>query len=223
MFQGVILIFPALVRANDPASVIESRGFLERLPLKAVVAEDDKRHIFLIDNLEQLPRTFVKLFFILIMRPGFAIRGEEALHHYRVDCQEYGTGNWKADQDRLVAGNVPAGFNEAETGEKFNVAIDEAVTQGWVVPVRTCARKAGMAAEREVIVRTLDDELGGVECIVEAGVVNVEVGADDGVDPRRPETKGGEMLKNVCLVARLRASGGSCIGGDAGVNENVAA
>lgn len=118
---------------------------------------------------------------------------------------------------------MSARFNEAETWEQLRVPFDEAVVERWVVPMWPCGRKAGMSAAGQVIVRALDDELGAGECIVVAGVVNVEVGADDGVDLGWLEVVSSEMLKDVCFVARLRAICGPSFRSDASVDEDVAA
>jgi hypothetical protein len=69
----------------------------------------------------------------------------------------------------------------------------------------------------------LDDELCVGKCVVVACMVNVEVGADYGVDLGRREAEGGKVLKDVGLVVRLRAGGGSVAGCDSGIDEDVAA
>jgi hypothetical protein len=81
-----------------------------------------------------------------------------------------------------MARDVAAGFNEAEAWEQVNVAFDEAVMERGVVPVGPCGSEAGMAAAREFVVGTLDDEFSAGECVVVASVVHVEVGTDYGVD-----------------------------------------
>jgi ribosomal protein L21E len=47
-----------------------------------------------------------------------------------------------------MAGNVSAGFNEAEAGEQVSVTIDLAVSKGWMVPMGSCAGETGMATAR---------------------------------------------------------------------------
>jgi hypothetical protein len=122
-----------------------------------------------------------------------------------------------------VARDVSAGLNEAEAGEQVGVAVDESVAKRWVIPVRLGFGEAGMAASREFIVCTLDDEFSAGECVVVAGVVDVEMGADNGVDLGGLKAKCGEVLQDVGFAAGLRSGGGSGVGGDSGVDENVAA
>jgi len=58
-----------------------------------------------------------------------------------------------------------------------------------------------MAIARDLIVLALDDEFGVGKRIVEAGVVNVEMRADDGVHFVWPDTEFGEVIEDIFFVA----------------------
>lgn len=186
-------------------SVIKGWRLLEGLPRYAVVAEDGEGDAFPFDDVQQFARAVAELAFALVGGPCISVGREEALHRNSVDGQENGAGVGKVEEDGLVASDVPAGLNEAEPGEQASVTIDEGVAKGWVILVGASESQPGMAAAGEIIVRTLDDEFGVWERVMEAGVIHIEVGADYGIDLGRLKAEGREMLKNVGLTARLWA------------------
>ena len=63
-----------------------------------------------------------------------------------------------------------------------------------------------MAIARHLIVLALDDEFGVGKRIVGAGVVKVEMRADDGVDFGWPDTEFGEVIEDIFFVRGGRRS-----------------
>jgi len=74
-----------------------------------------------------------------------------------------------------MAGSVAAGLEQSDAGEEFGVAVDEAIPQRVVVPMRARGCEARMAVAGQGVVFALDDELGVRERVMEAGVVDVEM------------------------------------------------
>jgi hypothetical protein len=95
----MIGIYPILRVRYESNSVIEGWRILQRLPLKAVVAEYDERDSFVLDDMEKLARTGAKLVFILVVGPWLAVGGEKALHDDGVDGEEYGARIRKVNKD----------------------------------------------------------------------------------------------------------------------------
>lgn len=155
------------------------------------MAEDSEGDVFAVDDFQEFAGAVAELVLILVGGPGIAVGCEEALHYDGVDGEENWAGVGKADEDRLVAGDVSTGFNEAKAGEQVCVAIDEGVAKGWMVPVGTGESEAGVTGAGDFIVGALDDEFGIGKRIVEAGMVDIEVGADNGVDLGRRDVEGG--------------------------------
>jgi hypothetical protein len=55
-------------------SVVVCWGFLERLPLLAIVIKDDQRHVFALHHIEELLRAGAQLLFVVIIRPSLTIK-----------------------------------------------------------------------------------------------------------------------------------------------------
>src|SRR5258707_2325369 len=111
-------------RINENSGV-EVRGTLKRLPLRAVVSEDDNSDFFALDDVEESYGAGAELVLIVVCWPGFAVRSEPGLHHDRVDGQQHRAGLRQIDQDGLVAGCVARRIQQAESGEELGVAVDK--------------------------------------------------------------------------------------------------
>jgi len=73
-----------------------------------------------------------------------------------------------------VAGSVAAGLEQSDAGEEFGVAVDEAIAQRVVVPMRARGCEARMAVAGQGVVFALDNELGVRERVMVAGVVDAK-------------------------------------------------
>lgn len=122
------------------------------------MAEDDEPHLFALDAVEEPAGTGKKIRFVVVLGPGFAVHGEQTLHHDGITREQDTPGLRQAQQNGLVVRSIVAGFEEGETGKKFRVAMDETVAQSGMVPLRARVSKARMAAVGEFVVLALDDE-----------------------------------------------------------------
>jgi len=168
--------------------------FLQRLPLLAVVAKDHQRHLFALNQLEKLTRTGLQLFFVVVRWPGAALRRKQALHNNCIDGQKNRPGLWQPYYYRLMPGRMPAGFNERETWPQLEIAIDQPVAQGRVVPMRSRRRVARMACARHFVVGTLDDAFRVRKRIVIASMIDIKVCADQEIDLLGPQSQVAEVL-----------------------------
>jgi len=99
-----------------------------------------------------------------------------------------------------MAGSVAAGLEQSDAGEEFGVAVDEAIAQRVVVPMRASDGEARVAVEGQGVVFALDNELGVRERVMVASVVDVEMRADENVDVPRAYIELGEMLEDVFFI-----------------------
>ncbi len=63
--------------------------FLERLPLLPIMTKDDQRHLLALDQIQELACAGTQLLLVVISGPLLPIGSEQALHHDRVDRQQY--------------------------------------------------------------------------------------------------------------------------------------
>src|SRR5260370_30682973 len=83
-------------------SLVIGRRFLERLPLLAIMAKDDQRHMLALDQLQEFSRAGTQLLLVIIGRPGPAIRGKQALQDDGLNRQQNLPGLWPAPPEPLL-------------------------------------------------------------------------------------------------------------------------
>src|SRR6266567_4190907 len=111
-----------------------------------IVPEAFEYNLFALNQIQEFARAGAQLLLVLIHRPGNAIRGESELQHNRVDSQQHQAGLWQAQQHRLMPGSVAAGLKQGQAGQDLGITIEQAVMQGWMIPVSTCGGKTWMSA-----------------------------------------------------------------------------
>src|SRR6266571_2637631 len=181
-------------------SLVIVRRFLERLPLLAIMAKDDQRHVFALDQVQEFARTGAQLLFVVVAGPGPAIWGKKALQDDGINRQQHWAGLRQAQQDRLMSRGMPTGLKQREAGQQLGVAINEPVAQCRMIPVNACGSKAWVPAARQFIVFALDDEFRLRKGIVIARMVHVEMGTDEEIDVVRVQAKTGEVLKHIFSI-----------------------
>ena len=179
------------------ASLVIGRRFLERLPLLAIMAKDDQRHMLALDQIQEFSRACTQLLLVVIGRPGPAIRGKQALQDDGINRQQNLPGLWQVHQDRLMPRCMPTGLDQPESRQQFGVSLNQPVAQGRLIPVSACGSIAYMTTARQRIVVMLDDKLRPGKDIVVSCMVHVEMGADQQIDVVRMQTKIGEMLQHI--------------------------
>src|SRR5258708_37898745 len=89
------------------ASLVIGRRFLERLPLLAIMAKDDPRHMLALDQIQELSRACRQLLLVIIGWPGPAIRGKQALQDDGINRQQNPPSLRQARRDRVRTGCRP--------------------------------------------------------------------------------------------------------------------
>src|SRR5260370_13139431 len=105
------------------ASLVIGRRFLERLPLLAIMAKDDQRHMLALDQLQEFSRACTQLLLVIIGRPGPAIRGKQALQDNGINRQQNLPGLWQVHQDRLMPRGMPTGPAPPASSQQLAVAL----------------------------------------------------------------------------------------------------
>src|SRR5208283_87679 len=103
-----------------------------------------------------------------------------------------------------MAGCMPAGLQQSEAGEQFSVALDLRIVQVRMIPMRPRKCESRIAAAGELIVMPLHDKLAVREGVMKPGVIDIEVGADDGVNVLWAEMERGKAFEHCFLVFRWR-------------------
>src|SRR5947209_20629043 len=106
---------------------IKIRHCLKRLPLLAIMPEDDQRDLLAFNQIKQFTRAGPEPLLILVHRTGNSLRSEGALQWDCVDSEEHRTGFWQTYQHCLVARYMAAGFNQLQSREQLRISIDQAV------------------------------------------------------------------------------------------------
>lgn len=70
-------------------SLVIVGGFLEGLPLVAVVAEDDECNVLAVHQIQELLRAGAELFLIIVKRPGVTVGCEQALHDNGINGKQH--------------------------------------------------------------------------------------------------------------------------------------
>jgi len=185
------------------------------------VTVNDELNFFAVDDIKQLARAGEKLIFVVVLRPGFAVHGEEALHHDGVDGKKHGACLWKAEQDGLMARRVATGFEQSQAGKKFGIAMDEAIAKRRMIPVSTRESKTRVAVARDLVMLPLHDEFGAGKRVVKTGMVDVEMGANDRIDVVGAQAEFGEMLEDVFFIRGGRRSRRASVSSHAGIDQDV--
>ena len=121
-----------------------------------------------------------------------------------------------------MAGCVPAGFNQGESGQKLGISTYQPVAQCRVVKVGSCLGKARVAAPCHSVLLTLGNELGLRKGVVVSGMVDVEVTAYDRVDIFGSQTQIGKMRQHGFFLLWLRRTWWcGVIWGESAVNEDI--
>ncbi len=123
----------------------------------AVVAEDYELDSVAFDQVEKFLCAGAELLLVVVIGPGFAIDGEDALHHDGVDGEEDRAGLRELDEHGLMPGSVAAGFKESYAIKEFRVAVDEAITERGMIPMRASRRKTRMSAAGQRVMFALHD------------------------------------------------------------------
>ena len=90
----------------------------------------------------------------------------------RIHGQDYRPYLLQFNQNGLVAGHMPAGFNQFDSGQQFSIAIDQAVVQSRMVPMLPLDFEAGFdSLPRNFILGPLHDKLRRSKQIVRAAVI----------------------------------------------------
>lgn len=116
----------------------------------AVVVENYQFDLLAFGQVEKLPGAGAELLLVVVSGPGFAIDGEGALHHHGVDGEEDRAGLGQLDENGLMAGSVTACFEESDARREFRVAIDKAITERGMIPMRAgrCKTRVAVAGQR---------------------------------------------------------------------------
>lgn len=165
-------------RGKNALFVIFGRSF-ECLPLLTVMAKNNQLCLFTGGHIQKFACTGACLLFVVVHRRFLAIGRKEALQRNRVDGQEYRPGLRQVEQDRLVAKDMPTGFQESQAGQKLGISFNEAIARSWVVPVSASRSKARISTPGQFVVLTLDNEFGVGKRIVIARVIDIEMGANN--------------------------------------------
>jgi hypothetical protein len=146
--------------------------------LLAVVMEYDEFDLLQLDQIQQFLGAGAQLLLIVVNGRGLAIHAKGALQGHGVNGQKNRTSFWQANEHRLMTGNMAARFEERDAGEKFNVPFHEAITQSGMIPMLARGRETRMTVARPSVMLALNDEFGGSEVVVIAGVIDIEMRAD---------------------------------------------
>jgi len=123
----------------------------------AVVAEGYELDSVAFDDIEKFLCAGAELLLVVVVGPRLAIDGEGALHHDGIDGEEDRANLRELNENGLMAGSVAAGFEESDAWGKFCVAIDEAITERGMIPMRASRRKTRVPAASQGVMFALDD------------------------------------------------------------------
>ena len=153
-----------------------------------VVAEDDEGDAFSLGEVQEFAGAGDGFFGVEVRGASCTVTGEGGLQGNGVDGEEDRSGFVQVQQDRLVTGDVSAGFDEGEAGDDLCITFDEAIVQLWIVPDFSMAFETRVSTTGDFILLTLDDKFGVGEGVMVASMVNVKMGADEDVNVAWLET-----------------------------------
>src|ERR1019366_429029 len=103
-------------------------------------------------------------------------------------------------QYRLVAGGVAACLKQGQAGQYLRIAINHAIAQCWMIPMRTSGGEAWMAAACQFIMRTLNNKFCVCKGIVIARMIYIKMCANKHIDVIGTQIKIGEMLDHILFL-----------------------
>ena len=125
--------------------------------MTAVVAKDDELDSVAFDQVEKFLCAGAELLLVVVVGPRFAIDAEGALNHDGVDGEQDRAGLRKLEENGLMAGSVAVGCEESDAWGEFRIAVDEAITERGMIPMRASRRKTPVPAASQRVMFTLDD------------------------------------------------------------------
>src|SRR6202007_593550 len=107
----------------------------------AVVTEDHQFDSVAFDHVEKLLCAGAELLLVVVVGPSFALDAEGALHHDGVDGEQDRAGLRELGENGLMTGRGADGFEQSDAWGQIRVAVDEAITERGMIPMRAGRRK----------------------------------------------------------------------------------
>lgn len=149
------------------------------------MSENNQGEVFLLGQIEQLACAGNGTRSVGVRWTNWPISSEMSLDGDGINGKKHRAGLRQMDKHRLVSRDMSTGLDEFEPRKQLCVAINQLVSRGRLIPLRTGERKTGVTGTRYFMLQALCNKPGIGKGSMIACVIIVVVCTDQDINVRR--------------------------------------